>query len=69
MTMDRMGTVRTFKDAERARASDETVINEAPFVMRPDVVADGSAYRDAHLSDHGPDLDDWLDETEALGKT
>jgi hypothetical protein len=64
--MDRIGTGRTFTDVERARASDETVINGAPFVMRRDVVADASV--DAHLNDRGPDLDDWLDETEAGGK-
>jgi hypothetical protein len=63
-----MGTGRTFTDAERARASDETVINGAPFVIRRHAVADRSAYWDAYLNDQGPDPDDWLDETEAAGK-
>jgi hypothetical protein len=66
--MDTMAT-DTFTDTEPALASDETVINGAPFVMRRDAGVDASADRNAPLNDHGPDLDDWLDETEALGKT
>jgi hypothetical protein len=66
--MDRTGAVRVFTDAERARVSEETVVNGAPFIMRPRAVADRSAYWDAYLNDHGPDPDDWLDETEAAGK-
>jgi len=57
-----------FTDAEEARASDETVINAAPSVIRRHAVADWPAYWDAYLNDQGPDLDDWLDKTEAAGK-
>jgi hypothetical protein len=66
--MDRISAGRVFTDAERARASEETVINGAPFLMRSRAATDRAHCWDAYLNDHGPDLDDWLDETEASGK-
>jgi hypothetical protein len=56
-------------DPHGTLASDETVINGPPFVMPRDAVADSSSFPDAQPTDRGPDADDWLDETEALGKT
>jgi hypothetical protein len=67
MTMDRIYAVRTFTDAERARGSEETVINGAPYIIDPRA-AGRSAYWNAYLHDRGPDLDEWLDETESAGK-
>jgi hypothetical protein len=55
-------------DPEGALASDETVINGPPFVMPRDTVAELSPFPDAYPTGRGPDPDDWLDETEALGK-
>ncbi len=55
-------------DPDGTLASDETVINGPPFATPRDAVADSSPFPDAHPTGRGPDADDWLDETEALGK-
>jgi hypothetical protein len=66
--MDRIATVRAITDAERLNASEETVINGAPFFDRLRAVSDRPACSDTRPNDQGPDLDCWLDETEAAGK-
>ena len=68
--MDRIDTLRSVGDAERADPADDTVINGTPYDPSKTIgdvvaVAGRTAYRDEYLRNHGPDLDESLDGTES----
>jgi len=58
---------RAFGNVGRADPSDDTIINGTPYhsnVIDAPAKDGGSAHWREYPRDHGPDLDDWLDETE-----
>jgi hypothetical protein len=65
--MNITNVLRAIGDPERTDPSDDTVINGVPYYANATgtgVAASRSTYWKDHPRDHGPDLDDWLDETE-----